>query len=166
MLSTLVRHHAFVSQVLWADVKDQFDLDDGSLKDLYVFGTNAMDWQTLIDLIRSRGWRYDYTEDNVSVRLPSSVAAIFLNRQHRATRLAFWPADSLRVHAHFFDVERIELDLDPHDIQGQPALDQVCQLLRALGRALTRDAVLTWENSPQATIIAYSHLLDQVQTTH
>jgi hypothetical protein len=151
-----------VSQVRWSDVSDEFEVD-GSLKDVYVLDATEADWQKVVDLVRSRGWGYEYSEDGRPLPVPGSVAQIFKNRLLRAVRLAFWPVDGLRVHAHFFDAEQVELDLDPSQVQGQAALDHVCALLRAIGRTLTREVVLTWENSPEAVLLAYRPDGDRVE---
>lgn len=55
------------------EVRDWFE-PDGSLLDGYVFETTVADWQALVDLVRSRGWWFDYLEEGRSTRLPHRVA--------------------------------------------------------------------------------------------
>jgi hypothetical protein len=147
-----VRHDQRVG-VSWGAVAEQFEID-GSLKDIYVLDTSAVEWQLLLELIRSRGWRCAYSEDALPKPLPSAAEALD-TQQLRATMLAFWPGGDLEVHAHFFTADQIELDLDPRTIQDQKGLDSVVRLLRAIGKGLDRSVVLTWENSPDAVILRY-----------
>lgn len=48
--------------MLWNDIKDWFDPEtNGVLPDVNVNDTSIHDWQTLIDLVPSTGWPYEYS---------------------------------------------------------------------------------------------------------
>jgi hypothetical protein len=49
--------------LLWDDVRNFFDPDlMGALPDVRVPNTSVADWQAVLDLVRSRGWAYAYSE--------------------------------------------------------------------------------------------------------
>jgi hypothetical protein len=56
---------------LWDDVRNFFDPDlMGALPDVRVPNTSVADWQAVLDLVRSRGWAYAYSEGGAPERLP------------------------------------------------------------------------------------------------
>ena len=67
-------------RLLWKDVAPFFDPEtNGSLPDVRVPDTTAVDWQGLLDLVRSCGWGCEYYEGRqglpVPLRLQSSWPA-------------------------------------------------------------------------------------------
>ena len=135
---------------------------DGALRDAYVFHATEADWQKVVDLVRSRGWRYVYSEDGSTVGMPTSVAEIFGARSVGTALLAFWPSMGLQINTHFFDQDMIEFDLDPSEVQDQTGLDGLVEFLRAIGRELKREVVVTWENMPDAVILTFDPGSDRV----
>ena len=57
--------------LLWDDVRNFFDPDlMGALPDVRVPDTSVADWQAVLDLVRSRGGAYAYSEGGAPGRLP------------------------------------------------------------------------------------------------
>jgi hypothetical protein len=91
------RDHDRVSDLLWNDVAEWF-APDGSLLDAYIFQTTVDDWQKLIDLVRSRGWWYQYVQDGRPSRLPDRASQVFHARMNAvATTLHIRPVATLLV---------------------------------------------------------------------
>lgn len=66
-----------VSELLWDDVKDVFDLEcEGGLPDVWVAGTVAEDWQAVLDLIGESGWHSEYSEGGVVMPVPRAEAML------------------------------------------------------------------------------------------
>lgn len=138
----------------WDDVREWFEMD-GSLLDAYVFDTRIADWQAFVDLVRSKGWWFEYSEDQRPRRLPVRVEDVFARRGEMAVVLQIRPVPQVRVNVHFFTDEEIEVDFSPSALQGQERLDLLCSFLRAMGRRLGKPVVLTPESLPDRPLIRY-----------
>ena len=58
----------------WDDVASWFHPEwNGALPDLHVPDTTAEDWQAVVDLVRSKGWAYEYLVGSRATRLPARV---------------------------------------------------------------------------------------------
>lgn len=149
----------------WDDVADCF-APDGSLLDAYVLDGDETDWQRVIDLVRSQGWRFDYTVEGRSLPLPQQITDIFASRRSQAAvTMHIWPAPTMLVNTHFFSDDEIEFDFDRTELQGQHQLDALCWFMRSLGRQLGKPVRLTPENSPQHPLVIYSPGDDQFIST-
>jgi hypothetical protein len=157
--------HVQVPDLTWDDVAERFEYD-GSLLDAYVLDTDAADWQRVIDLVRTHGWRFDYAVEYQSLPLPQHVAEIFAHRRREAAvTMHIWPAPNIMVNTHFFSEDEVEFDFYPPELQGQQQLDVLCCFLRSIGRQLGKPVRLTPENSPDYPLIIYSPLSDQFTST-
>jgi hypothetical protein len=153
--------HGLVGDLLWDDVREWF-LPDGSLLDAYVFDTAVDDWQAFLDLVRSKGWWFAYSEDGRPRRLPARVEDVFARRGEMVLLLQVRPAPEVLVNVHFFTGEEIEVDFSPEELQGQERLDLLCGFLRAVGRRLGKPVILTPESSPDHPLIGYDIDADRV----
>ncbi|GAA1849003.1 hypothetical protein [Actinomadura bangladeshensis] len=147
--------------LLWEDVRRFFE-PDGSLLDAYVFDTTVADWQNFVDLVRSVGWWFAYSEDGQAVSLPERVEEVLARRGEMGALLQVRPVPEVLVNVHFFIEEEIEADLDPRELQGQKQLDAVCAFLRAVGRRLGKPMFLTPENGAAYPLIGYDLATDRV----
>jgi hypothetical protein len=70
-----VRHDGRVAaDLLWDDVRELFDPDlMGSLPDACVPHTSVADWQALLDLVVARRWRFEYSEGETVLPLPTAA---------------------------------------------------------------------------------------------
>ncbi|MET7686655.1 hypothetical protein ABZT06_01450 [Streptomyces sp. NPDC005483] len=141
--------------LLWDDVKNFFDPDlMGPLPDVTVPGTSLDDWQAVLDLVRSRGWSYAYTEDGVAVRLPR--AADMLARSPGVdAALQVWPTPGVLAIFRAYEVGTIDFDVDLRELQGQTGVDALCLLLRAVGRRLGKPVLLTPESDPLHPVLGF-----------
>lgn len=147
--------------LLWDDVREWFE-PDGSLLDAYVLETTVADWQAFVDLVRSKGWRFTYSEDNQPRRLPHRVENVLARRGEMAVLLQIRPVPEILVNVHFFTDEEIEVDFSREELQGQERLDALCGFLRAVGRRLGKPAVLTSENASEHPLIGYDVTADRL----
>lgn len=62
---------------LWDDVRELFDPGlVGSLPDVCVPHTSVKDWQDLLDLVGASGWRFEYSEGETVLPLPTAAAVL------------------------------------------------------------------------------------------
>ncbi len=134
----------------WDQVRQEFD-DDGSLRDIYVFGTELLHWQQMLDALRSAGYGLEYSLDGKPLEVPRDVADVFAIRDDFNCLLSARFADA-RANCHFFIIEEIEIDIDPCEVTGQQELDALLGLMRCVAQAVRKEVVFTPENCPEIVI--------------
>ncbi|MBA2811260.1 hypothetical protein E0500_028635 [Streptomyces sp. KM273126] len=148
--------------LLWDDVKNFFEPDlMGSLPDVRVPDTSVEDWQAVLDLVRSQGWSYEYSEDGVAVRLPR--AADMLARSEGADALLrVRPVPGFLVIFRAYEGGWIDFDVDLRELQDQMGVDVLCRLLRAIGRRLGKPVLVTPESDPLHPVLGFDVAADRV----
>ncbi|WP_041258995.1 hypothetical protein [Pseudofrankia inefficax] len=153
-----------MSDIAWDDVHIDFDPDvNGVLPDVVIESAGIDDWQAVLDFVNARGWAYDYG-DEAGNRLVLPTAQQFFARRDRGTPLAVWPGPGMRVNFWSLDEGTIDADVDLRELQGQEPLDQLCDLIRALGQLLRKPVVMLAEGCgpPRYPILAYDVEADRV----
>jgi hypothetical protein len=143
-----------MDEIAWETVRDEFAFD-GSWRDIYVFGATIADWQRMLEVIRSAGYRLTYFRADQPTELPTKAADAFPLPDECDRRLSVWFADVL-ANCHFFTVDEIEFDIDPREVKGQQELNALFGFMRCLAQATDKDVVLTAENMPELTIFRVS----------
>src|SRR5262245_30449355 len=110
-----------MDEIAWKTVRDEFAFD-GSLRDIYVFGTSIADWQRMLDAFRSTGYTLTYFRADQPTGLPANAADAFPPPEECDRRLSVRFAGVL-ANCHFFTVEEIEFDIDPREVKGQQELN-------------------------------------------
>jgi len=121
---------------------------DGSLRDIYVLGTDASDWQRLLDFLRLAPYDLRYTVGEQAQPLPDHINAVFARTMDEPRAALSVDGPRLKLMCHFFWLEEIEFDLDPRVIDGEARLERLLEFMRELGRRLGKDVILTPENMP------------------
>jgi hypothetical protein len=144
-----------VTDLLWEEVKDLFDAEaNGVLPDVCVPNTSIEDWQAVFDLVRSKGWRYEYSVDGVALRLPAAELTLAL-RDEASPRLNVWPHPDVLVIFRPYAEETVDFDVDLRHLQGQERWDALCGFLRAVGRRLGKPVVMTPEGEPERPVLGF-----------
>lgn len=132
---------------------------DGSLRDIYVLGTDEQDWQKLLSFLRSGPYALEFFVGDQLTPLPENIEAIFaLQDIHMPCPYLHIDKEHLNLNCFFFAHEEIELDLDPQDFQGDIAHQQIARLLdflHAVGQLLNKTVVLTPENDSSSPLFRY-----------
>lgn len=123
---------------------------DGSLRDVYVLGTDERDWESFLELVR--GLPHEYSFDGQAAGLPS-VKALFARRD--VVHLLRIPIGSAQAHCHFFVIDELELDLDPREITEPTTHDLVLAFLAGLAERLAKPLLLSPENGPEHPYLTY-----------
>lgn len=136
----------------WEQVAPDFE-PDGALRNIYVFGTDLSDWQSVWEALRT--W-----EPLPIIRVggqlaisPDKVQDIFAETGDRAVMSV--DVCGAIVNCHFFVHDEIEFDLDPGEVTGPIQLDGFDRFMTLLGRATGKAVVMTMENSPESVILRY-----------
>src|SRR5262249_55923341 len=144
------------SDVHWDDVREWFNPEaNGSLPDVRVPDTTIVDWQTFIDLIRSKGWAFEYSKDGRILRLPDRVEDMLDGHAGVSTLLKVWPVPEVLVNVFPYAAEQIDGDVDLRELQGQERLDVLCGFLWDIGRALSKPVWMTPEGAPDRPLLGY-----------
>lgn len=141
------------SVVEWERHKEMFAWD-GSLIDIYVQGTDGADWQRLLDGLRVGPFDARYRVGEERQPLPERIETIFAQRQETSVALLVDESD-LGLTCHFFWLDEIEFDLDPRTINDKTSLDRLLAFIRALGRLLGKNIIMTPENLPERPFFRY-----------
>jgi hypothetical protein len=151
-----------VPDLLWDDVRNFFEPDlMGALPDVCVADTSIEDWQAVLDLVRSRGWSYEYSENGVAARLPRAEAMLARSK-NGDVMLRVWPAPGFLVIFRAYEADVIDFDVDLRELQGQGGVDALCRLLRAIGRRLGKPMVMTPETDPLHPVLGFDVGADRV----
>lgn len=160
-------HEQLGINLQWADVKDFFDPEtNGHLPNLIVDNANDADWEALLDLIRLQGWVWSYVSrptpesgNDPRQGMPSLAA---LRSSHQI--LAIWP-----THAGFqvnffpdFGPQKIRFDVDLLQLRGQQELNQLCKLIRLIGRTLGKPVLMSPEGDEDHPFLGFDVEADAV----
>ncbi|WP_411144609.1 hypothetical protein [Streptomyces sp. x-80] len=149
--------------LLWDDVKEFFDPDlMGALPDVSVAGTSVEDWQAVFDLVRSRGWTWEYSAGGVVGPLPP--AAVVLSRPAGAETvdLRVWPVPGVLAIFRTMSADEIDFDVDLRELQGQAGVDTLCGFLCAIGRRLGKPVAMTAEGDYGNPVLGFDPAADCV----
>ena len=130
--------------ITWEDCREAFK-EDGSLRDIYVKGASVADWERLFRFLVDGEFNLSYTRDAKPANLPSHAAQILQDRSSSHNLMI--SIGNLTPNCHFFTEEEIELDIDPHEVHSQLELDLILSFMRNLGTLLSKEVILTEENS-------------------
>ncbi len=130
---------------------------DGSLRDIYIHNVALDDWDRLIAILKA-----NYQLQCDEKMIPDSIRKIIPIQQERGFLLKIMIGEGVVAHCHFYvsedEYDRIELDLDPRELQSTRAIERVLHLMRTLGDSLMKDVFLTAENSIEEIYLSYSPL--------
>ncbi|QSB14994.1 hypothetical protein JQS43_00965 [Natronosporangium hydrolyticum] len=147
--------------LLWDDVREWLDPEvNGTLPDVCVPNTTRADWQAVVELVRSKGWAYEYSVDGRVLRLPHRVEDMLDLRHGHGVTLRVWPSPDVLAIFRPYDGQ-IDFDVDLRELQGQQRLEVLCQFMRAIGRRLGKPVVMTSEGDT-VPLIGYDVQVNRV----
>ncbi len=124
--------------------KDIFYID-GSLRDIYVLGSNEQDWQVLLNFLRLETYSIEFFVEGELRPLSARIQDIFAQAHDYGVHLRIDEAH-LALHCHFFTSKEIEFDLNPRDFHNEQQVLRLLDFIRTIGRLLNREIILTPEN--------------------
>lgn len=128
---------------------------DGGFRDIYVLTTTIQDWQRFLTFATS--YPHSYAVDGEIAAMPD-VAEIFRANDH-AHLLSIKVGDVV-LNCHFFEEDRIEVDIDPREVRGSIEHDGVLVFVAGLARSVAKSVILTPENETGNPILSYEPASD------
>lgn len=135
----------------WSLYQKEFRALDGSLRDIYVHDTTIGDWRSAWAWLRAKGYQLNYSVDGQSRDLPEDPQDALSLRKTAATLLSIH-VGSIQVNCHFFDVDDLEMDIDPKQVTSDETLDELFGFLLGLAAVLDKRVDLTDEGDPDRVI--------------
>lgn len=149
--------------LLWSEVKNFFDPNlMGALPDVSVSGTSVEDWQAVFDLVRSKGWAWEYSEGDVARRLPSAAEVLPRPADAKIVTLRVWPAPDVLVIFRPWSATEIDFDVDLRRLQGQAGVDILCDFLCTVGRRLGKPVSMSAEGDYGHPVLGFNPAADRV----
>jgi hypothetical protein len=133
--------------------KDIFYID-GSLRDIYVLGTNKHDWRVLLNFLRLEIYPLEFFVEGELRPLPGRIEDIFAQAHEYDVHLRIDEAH-LALHCHFFTSKEIEFDLHPRDFHTEQQVVRLLDFIRTIGKLLNREIILTPENASTVPLFRF-----------
>jgi hypothetical protein len=135
----------------------------GSLPDVVVPDASVEDWQSVLDLVRVSGWKFQYSEGETVLPVPRAEAVLSRPADAECPELRVWPAADVLAIFRFWAVEEIDFDVDLRELQGQERLDVFCGFLRVVGRRLGKPVLMASEGGDHShPVLGFDVEADQV----
>jgi len=145
----------------WQQIAPDFE-PDGSLRDIYVFGTGLSDWQRVLDALRTWEPMPNFTIGGQPANMPDKAEGIFTEARQHGALLSF-KVSGAHVNCHFFGHDEIEFDLDPREVTGPAQLEGFERFMGLLGRTTGKSVVMTMENMRESVILRYAPDAQQLE---
>ncbi|MFJ3697251.1 hypothetical protein ACIPW9_24410 [Streptomyces sp. NPDC090052] len=148
--------------LLWDDVKNFFDPNlMGTLPEVSIADASVDDWQAVLDLVRSRGWACEYSEDSAVLRLPRAEKMLARGVE-ASVMLRIWPVPGVLAIFRPCAADSIDFDADLRELQGQARLNVLCGFLRAIGRATGKPVLFAPEIDSGHSVFGFDVEADRV----
>ncbi|WP_280403718.1 hypothetical protein [Nocardia brasiliensis] len=152
-----------VPDLLWSEVESFFDPDAmGALPDCSVADTTVEDWQALFDLVRSRGWVWEFSVGGVARRLPTAAEVLWRPTDAEYALLRVRPDPAVRAVFRLASATDIDFDVDLRELHDQAGVDALCGFLRAIGRRLGKPVTMSPEGDFDHPVLGFDPAADRV----
>ncbi|NRQ34512.1 hypothetical protein HII36_22060 [Nonomuraea sp. NN258] len=152
-----------MTDLRWDEVRDFFDPDFmGALPDLFVPDATVEDWQTVLDLVRTRGWQWQYSQGDTILPLPTAAEVLARSPDADTVSLRVWPAPGVLAIFLLMSDTEIDFDVDLRELQGQEGVDILCDFLRAIGSELGKPVLMTPEGGSLDPVLGFDPVVGKV----
>ena len=144
----------------WQSVSADFE-SDGALRDIYIRKATLVDWQAVIDALKSEMPALEFRIGSEAAELPCDISELFFRGPNDLTPALYVPMGDTTVNCHFFSDDEVEFDLNPRDM-NEELLPLLLDFLTLLGKATNKPVLLTMENMPEAEIMRFEPSSEEV----
>jgi len=123
---------------------------DGSLRDVYLAGTDYDGWERFIQYASAH--QLTYKADGEDAAFPGVSEAF--RRIDTSHCLSIWIGD-VAVNCHFFQDDEIELDVDPGEILGEAEHMALLEFVAGASNAVGVSATITPEGSQGSPFLTF-----------
>jgi len=129
---------------------------DGSLRDIYILNTAAEEWTRLFTFLRAQPDEIQTTllMNNYPVPIPDNISGIF-GKDRKSSIEMKTIVSGIDVRTHFFDIGRIDLDLDPREVQSEEAMNTLFKFFGDMAKTLEREIILTEESQEDIVLLIF-----------
>jgi len=138
----------------WHSIAGNFAWDGGMLIDLHLHGPAEGGWNGLVKAIRE-GHSARFWMNAAEMPVPESYAPIAAAIKAEANPYLELHLGAVKICAHFFTDEELELSLDRGQIGSAAAYGLLCSFMRDLGRSIGWPVSLSPENMPAHAFLTY-----------
>lgn len=132
---------------LWRLSQRDFQ-SDGSLRDIYVRGTNQTDWNAVLAVVRGM-----FAPVRVTTGEGSAMNHLSPNHFNGKQRVQVtFNIGDVEIIGHYFEASAIELSLDPKSVITSAVLGELLRFAVSVARFVGRTVVITPENAPDLPI--------------
>ncbi|MFI6290478.1 hypothetical protein ACIBEJ_02780 [Nonomuraea sp. NPDC050790] len=161
--SPVARQHNGMTDLRWDEVREFFDPDlMGALPDIFVPDATVEDWQRVLDLVRARGWLWEYSQGDTVLPLPNAAEVLARPPEAEMVSLRVWPAPGVLAIFRLMSETEIDFDVDLRELQGQAGVDTLCDFLRAIGSELGKPVLMTPEGESQDSVLGFDPVVSKV----
>ena len=126
---------------------------DGSLRDIYVFGTTLDDWRKVLEMLSEARYGARLDDESLATAL-RDVPTLFVAQEEHPTSVLNFRVGRVHVACHFFTEQEIEFDFDPSGL-AEADVHDVLDFMECLGTLTGKPVVLTPENVRDSPIFRY-----------
>ncbi|MFL5731924.1 MAG: hypothetical protein ACJ78Q_01885 [Chloroflexia bacterium] len=134
---------------------------DGSWRDICVQGVAIADWQRVVDWLRAGPYPVEFLLGGEPAPLPADVSPLFALSNEIGVLMSV-DLEGTIANCHFFWHKEIEFDIDPRQVNSEEREEAIADFMRALGRAVGKDVILTPENWHRASFLRYDPERDEI----
>ncbi len=127
---------------------------DGSLRDIYIFGTDEQDWQKFLTFLCTSSYPLEFIIAGEQQPIPDRIEDVF-SLVHSQGGVLYIDEEHLALHCYFSTSEEIELDLDPRNMHTEQQISRLLDFMHKIGRLLNKTVVLTPENASWVALFRF-----------
>ncbi|MFE0703986.1 hypothetical protein [Streptomyces sp. NPDC058872] len=152
-----------MADLLWDDVTCFFDPDlMGALPDVRVPDASVEDWQTVLDLVAEKGWKWQYSEGETVLPVPRAEVVLSRPADAECPALRVWPTADVLLIFRFHAADEVDFDVDLRELQGQQRWEVFCVFLREIGRRLGKPVRMDPEGDYGHPVLGFDVEADRV----
>jgi hypothetical protein len=141
----------------WKSIKEELYYEDGSLRDLYVFGTNKEDWKNWSSMVNKRfevefyNGQTQKLESRIDIETVFSFwknSEVFADSNYATIKLG-----KVIIKCYFFIESEIENDIDPREVKEEEDQKAILEYLLSIKQVLKKKVVMTPELEEETILL-------------
>lgn len=142
----------------WTDLKSKIYYKDGSLRDIYILGTDRADWGKWVGHVNQKytiKWFNPKTQ-KTDEKVDFEVIEEYWNGNGNFFSTAHVFLGKTQVNAHFFQEDEIENDIAPTEFKTIEDHEKLMDYMAGLSLLLDKEVILTPENMREIVLVKVS----------
>jgi hypothetical protein len=140
--------------MVWQQIHERIYYPDGSLRDIYVLGTNEGDWRNWVDFVNAtHSVRWKNANDETVTQIDFNQVLDRWRGYSQEVSHAAIMVGRVVMNVHLFCESEIEHDLSPKEITSEEDHNNIVAYLQSLSQHLGKKVILTPENMPDYPLL-------------